>query len=96
MSLHVRWGAFSLSNQIGRQVDLFKQQYLVSKTLCEGVRISKINSDLLMEVIDGGNCNSVEWLVHCRHSLLLPEVQSNFHVPRYEKVDKDWDFSEML
>ena len=33
------------------------------------------NSDLLMEVIDGGNCNSVELLVRCWHSLLLPEVQ---------------------
>jgi len=32
----------------------------VSTTLCEGVIISKINSDLLMEVIDGGNCKSVE------------------------------------
>lgn len=42
------------------KVDLYKQQYLVSKTLCEGVRISKINSDLLMEVINGGNYNSVE------------------------------------
>ena len=33
------------------------------------------NSDLLMEVIDGGNCNSVERLARCWHSLLLPEVQ---------------------
>ena len=34
------------------------------------------NSDLLMEVIDGGNCNSVERMARCWHSLLLPEVQS--------------------
>ena len=33
------------------------------------------NSDPLMEVIDGGNCNSVERLACCWHSLPLPEVQ---------------------
>ena len=34
------------------------------------------NSDLLMEAIDGGNCNLVERMARCWHSLLLPEVQS--------------------
>ena len=36
------------------------------------------NSDLLMEVIDGGNCNSVE-----RPAQGLIGTESNFHVPRY-------------
>ena len=33
------------------------------------------NSDLLIEVIDRGNCNSVERLARSWNSLLLPEVQ---------------------
>ena len=44
------------------------------------------NSDLLMEVIDGGNCNSVERLTRCWHSLLLPEVQGLISTSQGTKV----------
>ena len=43
------------------------------------------NSDLLMKVIDGGNCNSVERLARCRHSILLSEVQGLIPRPEVRK-----------
>ena len=47
------------------------------------------NSDLLMEVIDGGNCNSVERLARCWHSLLLPEVQGLISTSQGTKVGQE-------
>ena len=47
------------------------------------------NSDLLMEVIDGGNCNSVERLARCWHSLLLPEVQGLISTSQGRKVGQE-------
>ena len=47
------------------------------------------NSDLLMEVIDGGNCNSVERLARCCHSLLLPEVQGLISMSQGTKVGQE-------
>ena len=51
------------------------------------------NSDLLMEVIDGGNCNSVERLARCWHSLLLPEVQGLISTSQGTKVGQGLRFS---
>ena len=44
------------------------------------------NTDLLMKVIVGGNCNSVERLARCctRYYCTARATGSNFHVPRYE------------
>ena len=47
------------------------------------------NSDLLMENIDGGNCNSVERLARCWHSLLLPEVQGLISTSQGTKVGQE-------
>ena len=47
------------------------------------------NSDLLMEVIDGENCNSVEREARCWHSLLLPEVQGLVSTSQGTKVGQE-------
>ena len=47
------------------------------------------NGDQLMEVIDGGNCNSVERLARCWHSLLLPEVQGLISTSQGTKVGQE-------
>ena len=47
------------------------------------------NSDLLMEVIVGANCNSVERLARCWHSLLLPEVQDLISTSQGTKVGQE-------
>ena len=47
------------------------------------------NSDLLIEVIDGGNCNSVQRLARCWHSLLLTEVQGLISTSQGTKVGQE-------
>ena len=45
-----------------------------------------VNRDPLMEVIDGGNCNSVERLARCWHWLVPPEVQGLISTSQGTKV----------
>ena len=46
-------------------------------------------SHIMMEVIDWGNCNSVEGLARCWHSLLLPELQRLVSTSQGTKIGQE-------